>query len=276
MGSARFIKKEFGQSSPDVKARSDQGHRAHHSQHFDNLQNGISVRRLGFGLCLMSGCQFPVKAWGGATPGFQRARWGQAPASCLAILASVRAMASRNMRDSSGVEGRPPISITMRSNSLSDIKEPVNLPVRSMREEVCKVDFGVLLKVADGIAKSLVVIQCREPELSAQALNSPENVAMRESVCGVVSGNVNPLSAMHGEQNDGKRVNFPADGFSADLQREGSARDGPFLFRHKWGSYAALWGMGITFFARAGSADFFGPGVTANQSFASFRVASSR
>jgi hypothetical protein len=41
-----------------------------------------------------------------------------------------------------------------------------------MRKEVSEVDFGILLKVADGISKGLVVIQCREPQLPAQAINS--------------------------------------------------------------------------------------------------------
>ena len=55
---------------------------------------------------------------------------------------------------------------------------------------------------------------------------------VRVTVGCVVAGNVNPFSAVHGEQNDGERVNFPADGMAADLQREGAARKRPFLFWH--------------------------------------------
>ena len=128
--------------------------------------------------------------------------------------------------------GRPPISMIILSNSFADIKGPNNLPVRSMREEVGEVDFSVLLKVADGTSKGLTVIQCRESELSAQAVNSSKDIPVRVAVGCVVAGNVNPFPAVHGEQNDGERVNFPADGLTADLQCEGTARKCPFLFWH--------------------------------------------
>ena len=56
---------------------------------------------------------------------------------------------------------------------------PVNRAVRSMREEVGKLDFSVLLKVADGMAEGLLVGRRRHVNLVAQAFIDPHNIALR-------------------------------------------------------------------------------------------------
>ena len=122
----------------------------------------------------------------------------------LAILASVREIAASKALTSSGVEGRPPRSRRMRSNSCSVINGPRNRPVGSMGEEIREDNFGVLLKVADGISKGLLVGQIMAGELSAQALIEPENVPVGKAVRGIISGNVYPVSLMDRQEHHSK------------------------------------------------------------------------
>ena len=157
----------------------------------------------------------------------------QVAATWRAILASVRATALRAVRDSSGVAGRKPCFFKMRSHSATVIKGPVNLPVRSMREEVGKVVFGVLLNVADGIIKCLVVGHGRAWKLAAQALGDPEHIAVRESVRGVVTGDAMNCPGDFGEKNNAEGCGFSCNDVPPCEYASAGEPLIEFLFRHR-------------------------------------------
>lgn len=116
-------------------------------------------------------------------------------ASCRAILASVRAMASRAMRDSSGVAGRKPCFFKIRSqaatvNGFSGCwGTRTENPLISVREEKPDVFFRVGLEITDGIIKNLFSTGLEKPFLFKKSFLYSEDVAVGRAVRGVVSGN---------------------------------------------------------------------------------------
>jgi len=156
----------------------------------------------------------------------------QAAASCRAILASVRAIASRAVRISSGVAGRNPCFFKMRSPSATVIGGPVNLPVRSVREKIGEVDFSILLNVADGIIEGLVVCHGRAGQLATQALCYSEDVPVGESVRGVEAGHAFQFAASIGKENDAECGCFPGADIPPCIDKSRIEPLNEVLFRH--------------------------------------------
>ena len=157
-----------------------------------------------------------------------------------------RICASRAERDSSAVAGRKPCFFRMLSHSATVISGPTNLPVRSMREEVGEVVFGVLLNVADGIIKSLIVCHGRTREFATQALSDPENIAVGKTMRGVVAGDAMDRPRDFGKKHNAEGCGFSCNDFTPCEYAPTGEPLNEFLFRHRREGVAQFCGWDIS------------------------------
>lgn len=141
----------------------------------------------------------------------------------------------RNILDSAGVTGRNPWAFMIDSDSLT-CRTPrsgfTSTKRGSMREVVREVIGRIFRAVADGKLEGILEINIVHPPLEPQALFSPEDIAVGNSMGGVITGDIDPLTVHKRQQNNGKLRNGALACCAIHKQGKSLKCFDPFLVRH--------------------------------------------